>query len=205
MTSNKQRKINNKIVAYLWGIAITAILLLFLHTYLTTKTPVQSQENSTSNQPNGQPLTTKNLGLTADEFKNIFNQSAKENKFDMEIKSINVQRGLVQNTFQYMLTDDITLIGNVDGSNDTLQKITVLSTSTEAISSSSTISAVIKLVIYSLNPISSTAQQVKLHTDLGLSAAQTTGDIVIDYDKKRYFYKPSDKLGVMFIVSPITL
>jgi len=189
---------------YLWCIAITGILLLFLQTYLTTKAPVESQENLTGSQQNDQPLTTKNLGLTADEFKNTFNQRAKETKIDMEIKSLNVQRGLVQNTFQYMLTEDITLIGNVDGSNDALQKITVLSTSTEAISFSSPISTVINLIIYSLTPTLSTAEQVKLQADLGLSSAQITGDTVIDYNKKRYFYKPSDKSGVMFIVSPIT-
>lgn len=205
MASNKHRKINNKIVTYLWCIAITAILLLFLHTYLTTKSPIESQESSIGNQQNGQSVTTKNLGFTADEFKNTFNKNAKENKIDLEIKSLNVQRGLVQNTFQYMLTDDITLIGNVDGPNDMLQKITVLSTSTEAISSNSVTSVVITLVIYSLNPTLSAAGQVKLHTDLGLSTAQTTGDTEIIYDEKRYFYKPSDKLGVMFIVSPATI
>lgn len=204
MTSHHQpRKINNKIVIALWCIAISSVLFLFLHTYLTTQTPPELQDMSRTSQHNSQALKRTTLGLTADEFKNNFNKIAKENKINMEINSLNIQKGLLQNTFQFMLTDDITLIGNVDGPNDELQKITVLNTGTEASQPGSAIHSVILVVIRALNPALSITEQATLHTELGLSTSKTNGDTEASYGKKHYFYKPSDKLGTMFIVSPI--
>lgn len=205
MTShNPKRKINNKIVTYLWCIAISGVLVLFLHTYLTTPAPSESGEILNSTEQDTQTSKMNNLELTADEFKNNFNKTAKANKTDLEIKTLNFQKGLLQNTFQYMLTDDITLIGNVAGPNDTMQKITVLHTSTEASTPGSTINSVMTLLISAVNPTLSIAEQAKLCKELGLSTNQTVGDIEVIHDNKRYFYKPSDKLGTMFIISPTT-
>ena len=204
MTShNPRRKVNNKIVTYLWCIAISGVLVLFLHTYLTTQSPSESGQSPNGTVQDIQANNMNNLELTADEFKNNFNKSAKANKMDLEIKTLNFQKGLVQNTFQYMLTDDITLIGNVEGPNDTLQKITVLHTNAETSAPGSTINSVITLLVSAVNPTLSVAEQDKLYKELGLSASQILGDTEVIHDKKRYFYKPSDKLGTMFIISPI--
>lgn len=187
---------------YLWGAALAVIFLLFLQTYFTTTDSSTPQEISKDNQQ-AQSAITSNLGLTVDEFKNNFNKIAKENKIELQITSVTVQKGLVQNTFQYMLTDDIVLIGNVEGVNDTLQKITVLSTGAETINPSSTIVTVIQLVINVVNPTLPTATYTKFQTDLGLTKQLITGDAEFAHDGKHYLYKGSDKLGAMFIISPI--
>lgn len=201
-SDNNRRQINNKIVRYLWYSALTVVLFLFLQTYFKTTDSPTVPEQSLENQQT-QTITVSNLGLTVDEFKNNFNKLANDNNMELQISSITVQKGLVQNTFQYMLTDDIVLIGNVEGANDTLQKVTLLSTSTESIKPSSTIVAIIKLVINVVSPTLSTAAYSEIQTQLGLTKQVITGDAEIILGGKHYSYKGSDKLGTMFIISPI--
>lgn len=203
ISDNNHRKVNTTVVTYLWCITLVAILLLFLNTYLSSKLELQSQRNPNDNQQNLQPLKPSNLGLTTDEFRESFNQIARKNNMDLQIKSLTIQKGLVQDTFNYMLTDDIVLIGNVDSPDNALQKITVLSTGSDPAGSLQNIRSAIDIVIYAVNPNLHTADQAQLRKDIGLSNSQFSGDVELIHNEKRFYYRHSDKLGTMFIISSL--
>lgn len=165
------------------------------------KSQTASETQSQKSEPKSIPGT---LSLNPNEFKTRFNKASQEFESDLKISNLKVETGTVQNTFQYMLTDRLALLGTVNKADGSIRDISMLGQGDGTVKSGMNILTTMGILIASIDPEISPSERGDILKDLGVM-----GDNVDIYNVdnktirngRRYWINSSKEIGIMFGVS----
>lgn len=141
------------------------------------------------------------LGFDVDEFKKRFNKAAQEFKSDMRIDNIKVESGAVQDTFQYMLTSHLGIVGAVNKEDGNINSITIIGQGDGTVQSGLNIMVSMGILIATVNPELSPDERGNILKELGIIGDNVD---ILNLNKdtirngKKYFITSSKELGIMF-------
>jgi len=152
-----------------WKIGLTVLMGLLVYAAFSDKgqakeTPQEPKQAATATTPAADqaPMTvdttaaapaTAALFSSPESFKTIFNKYASTHDLDdLQIDDIEIKDGEVQNTFQYMFTENLGVIGTVNKSDGSVKEITLIGTGDGTIKSGSNIILGIIAVIATVDP-----------------------------------------------------
>ncbi|MGO0062842.1 hypothetical protein ACTID9_22935 [Brevibacillus fluminis] len=171
----------------------------------TEATPVSTQVKQ---EPAKEPDKPKNeipgtIGMNPEQFQKAFNKVAKDNKIDLKISKITVEKGDAQDTFQYKFTKNLALLGTVNKKDGSIRDITLLGTGDGSFKSGADIMLGISLMIASTNPELPPDERGAVLEDLGLIGGE--GGIMGLHNETirngmKYTIMTSEQLGIWFIV-----
>ncbi|NMM52052.1 hypothetical protein [Paenibacillus aquistagni] len=145
------------------------------------------------------PLAT--IGLTPEEFKSSFNSSSEEFDSDLRIKNISVQDGELQDTFQYMFTANLGIVGTVNKSGGKIRDVMLIGNGDGSAKSGADIVIAMGIIIAATNPELSTEDRGEVLKELGLFDENVD---VYNLDKNtvrngiKYRIQGSEVIGIMF-------
>lgn len=189
---------NKTIVILLWSISLMAIGVLILYTYIgeVQKLPQATQhEDSTQNA-----LLSDTLTVTPNEFKTRFNITASKLNSKLTIQSLTVQSGVIQDTFNIRLTENVSILGTV-GDNGLVRSISVIGLGDGTFASDADTTLAIATLIISINPNLTVTDCYNLikNTSLADSDTFSTGAFLLNGNK--YFYTRTSDQKLIFSVS----
>lgn len=174
---------------------------------ITNKSPSETQSVS-ANQANLNQSKPKNetekifsIGLKPDEFKDRFNQAATEFDSDLRITDLNVDEGSVQDTFQYMLTSHLGLIGSINKQDGSIRSVTILGQGDGTAQSGLNIITSMGILIAAVNPEISPNKRGDILRELKI-VGDNVDILNLDSETvcngKKYFVNSSKEIGIMF-------
>ncbi|GAV11934.1 hypothetical protein [Paenibacillus sp. NAIST15-1] len=141
------------------------------------------------------------IGLSPEEFKKAFNNSAKEFKSDLRINKISVEKGELQDTFKYMFTNKLGIVGTVNKNGGKIRDVLLIGNGFGDQESAADIIISMGLIITVTNPEISTEDRGKILKELGLldeGVDFTTIDNNTVRNGIKYRVKGSEEIGIMF-------
>lgn len=189
---------NKTIVIVLWTISLMAIGVLILYTHIReVQKPPQAvrYEDSTQNAPHSDTLT-----VTPNEFKTSFNTAASKLESKLTIQSLTVQSGVVQDTFNIRLTENVSILGTI-GDNGLVRSASVIGLGDGTFDSDVDTTLAIATLIISINPDFTITDCYNVIKDTGLTDSHTfsTGEFLLNGNK--YFYTRTSDQKLIFSVS----
>jgi len=139
------------------------------------------------------------LGFATEQFRNKFNMAAEEFKSDLIIESIQIEYGKEVNTFKYMFTKSLGIIGSVNKSDGYVNELTILGHGDGTAISGLNIIVVIGTLIATVNPELSVAERGDLIRELRLAGDNANlsnykGNAI--RNNKKYWVNSSRELGI---------
>ncbi len=206
-----------------WKVAGTALIGLFIIAAAMGKPETAKQSNGStaaSATPKAEPgsatevvvddkssskdepaKTEGHLFESTDDFKDAFNKYCSSNNFDLSIDDIEVKEGDVKNTFQYMFTDNLGVIGSVDNSDGKVIEVMLKGSGDGTAKSGANILIGITALISTVDPSLQPEKRGQILKDLGLFGDKKKD--IMDLDDKtemngiKYFVSSSKNMGLM--------
>ncbi len=162
---------------------------------------VSNEKEVSSNSNN----TGQKLFSSVEEFKNIFNEYCQSKGLDFRINSVKLEEGEVNNSFSYMLTDNIGLIGSINKSDETIKSITMIGSGDGSLESGSDMILCMATIISSVDPTlpedrkSEVFKKLKLIGDKAVDFTNMSQNTIMNGIK--YTVTSNPNTGVMFTAS----
>lgn len=194
-----------------WKFTATAIIGLFVIMAIATDKPQaketteqtvastsETKPGATSEAHDNPPgegqadKSNKYLFESADDFKDAFNKESATNDFDLTIDDLNVKEGEVQNSFQYMFTDHLGILGSIDKANGKVKDVMMMGSGDGTAKSASNILICIGTLISTVDPTVEPKQRGEILKKLGL------------FDKKKDIMNlnsKTEKNGIKYSIS----
>ncbi|MGZ3974624.1 MAG: hypothetical protein ACXVMI_10200 [Flavisolibacter sp.] len=136
------------------------------------------------------------------DFKNAFNEFSSSNKLDFQIEDIEVQEGQVQNTFQYMFTKNLGILGAVNKSDGGIKELTMLGSGDGTFKSGSNIFLCMAAIIATVDPTLQPEKRGDILRDLGITDKNDSDITNMEGKTERngikYYVSSSPSIGFMF-------
>ncbi|ANF95657.1 hypothetical protein [Paenibacillus bovis] len=144
------------------------------------------------------------IGMTPDQFRTAFNKSSTEIGMDMHLPKLNISSGAVQNTFQYMLSDNIALTGTINKADSSIREINLLGQTAGSYEESANYLLAMGLIMKAVDPRATKEDNAAKMRKLGLmdenlELANLNKQATIDGLKYSISYL--DGIGLMFYVN----
>ncbi len=168
-----------------------------------TATPAASEPTTASEKKEDKAeKATLFIAETPDHFKNAFNAYTSSNNLDFTIDELEVKEGEVQNTFQYMFTDHLGLIGTINKSDGSVKGVTMIGSGDGTAKSGGNIMLCMLSIIATVDPSIKPENRVDVLKALGLLGDKDV-DIMnmstkTDRNGIHYFISSSRAMGMMF-------
>lgn len=193
----KRKKINKKIFKYgCLPIIIFFALMMIIGILMEDETTTEVTE--TSEEITEAAVSELSILENTDLFKSRFNQFCAETDFSYRINNLRVEPGEVKNTFTYMFSQHIGLVGVVNKSDEALASITAIYDRQE---DAINFMLVMGATIYAINPELTPDDRGQILEDLGLmdeNADLTNLSNNTIRNGVKYWINASDVTGIMF-------
>lgn len=140
------------------------------------------------------------IGMTPEQFKTAFNKVAAEYQSDLIINNITITEGVAQNTFQYMFTKNLGIIGTVNKKDGSVREVLLMGAGDGTVKSGADILIGMGILITATNPDLSDVERGNVLRELGV----IDGGDIMDLNKStvrngiRYKITTSVDLGIWF-------
>jgi len=144
------------------------------------------------------------IGMTADQFRTAFNNSSTEIGMDMRLPKLTVSSGTVQNTFQYMLSDNIALTGIINKADGSVREINLLGQTAGSYEESANYLLAMGLIMKAVDPGATKEENATKMRKLGLMDENLE---LANLNKQtianglKYSVSYLDGIGIMFYVN----
>lgn len=138
------------------------------------------------------------IGMTPEQFKTTFNKAATEFESDLIINNITVTEGAAQNSFQYMFTENLGIIGTVNKKDGSVRDVMLMGTGDGTLESGADILIGMGILITATNPELSADERGNVLRELGIIDSSD----IMDLNKStirngiRYKIMTSKDLGI---------
>ncbi len=214
---NKEKRTRKKSVL-IYGILTILFFTLFGATVDNAKEEKQDgQENVnpaviSPNANNSASLvnqkTEQALFNSTKEFTNTFNQYFASHKLDFRINSLKIQQGEVNNTFLYMINDNLGLTGSIIKSTGGVKKVTMIGTGDGTITSANNMLLCMIAIIASVDPTipaesrGKILKKLKMFGDKGVDITHMSQETIMNGIKYSIYSNP--EMGYWFTASTDT-
>lgn len=140
------------------------------------------------------------IGMTPEQFKTAFNKVAAEYQSDLIINNITITEGVAQNTFQYMFTKNLGILGTVNKKDGSVREVLLMGAGDGTVKSGADILIGMGILITATNPDLSDIERGNVLRELGV----IDGGDIMDLNKStvrngiRYKITTSEDLGIWF-------
>ncbi|QLG39960.1 MULTISPECIES: hypothetical protein [unclassified Paenibacillus] len=146
------------------------------------------------------------LNMTPEEFRKSFNKRAQEiGNSKLKIgKKLEIQKGAVQDVFQYIITDYIGITGSINKADGSVRDVTMIGQGNGTMTSGADIVLAIGLVILSVNPDVPASSVANILSDMHIldeGVDWSTVDESTEVNGIRYTVLGSETIGIMFSAS----
>ncbi|GAA3521009.1 hypothetical protein GCM10022393_39170 [Aquimarina addita] len=168
----------------------------------------QSQEMTKDINNVNPTSSTKNyyIAKSARQFKNRFNQFCIETNSSIRLVNVNINKGEINNTFQYMFNKNLGIFGSINKSDNTLLEVTMVGQGDGSVSSGVDIILTMSGIISSIQPDLSPNQRAGILKKLGFLDDKTD---ILNLERNtvigniKYWVGSSKYTGIMFGASNI--
>jgi hypothetical protein len=143
----------------------------------------------------------KSLFNSGEEFKTAFNNFCQENSFALEIDDLKSQEGKVNNTFSYMFTANLGIVGTLNKANGTVKEISMIGKGDGTATSGADIMTCMAGIIGTVDPSLKAKQRGEILDKLGLfDKGVDFKDHSASTDKNgiHYYINCSELMGIVF-------
>lgn len=143
------------------------------------------------------------IGINPEEFRAAFNKASQEVSAGFTIDKITVQEGEAQDTFQYMLTDNIALVGTVNKADGSVRDVMIMATGDGTFKSGADIIIAMGVLIVATNPDLAVEERGGILDDLGLTSGEDLMGLNTNTTRNglRYHFTATEGLGILFGVA----
>jgi hypothetical protein len=142
------------------------------------------------------------IGMNVDQFKQRFNKASSDSKADLRIGSINIENGEKRNTFQYMFTNSLGVVGAVNKEDGSLNSITMIGGGDGTIKSGANLFMCMAVIIATVNPELQPSERGDILREMGIIGKDDIakkGETVRNGIK--YSHNFSKEMGLWFVAS----
>jgi len=167
--------------------------------------PAPEEKSGSTNTDDNTDKTGKYLFETADEFKDAFNKYSASKSLDLTIDDLTIKEGEVQNTFQYMFTDNLGILGTVRKSDGKMTELMMIGSGDGSFKSGSNIIICMMAIIATVDPDLAPEKRIDVLKGLGMMGDKkvdiTNMDGKTETEKMKYSIASNKYTGLMFSVS----
>lgn len=144
------------------------------------------------------------IGMTPTQFRTAFNKSSTEIGMDLSLPQPTIESGPAQNTFQYMLSDNIAMTGTINKADGSVREIMLLGQTAGSYEESTNYLLIMGLIMKTVDPNATKEDNAAKMRKLGLMDDNLE---LANLDKKvivnglRYSISYLEEIGLMFYVN----
>ncbi|WP_052723864.1 hypothetical protein [Paenibacillus wulumuqiensis] len=144
------------------------------------------------------------IGMTPNQFRTAFNKSSAEVGMDLNLPQPTIESGPAQNTFQYMLSDNIAMTGTINKADGSVREIMLLGQTAGSYEESTNYLLIMGLIMKTVDPSATKEDNAAKMRKLGLMDDNLE---LANLDKKviindlRYSISYLEEIGLMFYVN----
>lgn len=190
------------------GVRITSVIAVAITLWgcgSSPTTPATQAEKAPTTAPAAStPKTKPIIFKTVDEFQQRFNAMATENELEFQVRSIDIEEGSVNNTFEYHFNDHIGILGALNKADNSVISVTMIGTGDGTEASGANIIVMMLGLIATADPSIKPDDRPKLLKRMGMFTDEndvTNMDAHTVQNGLKYSISSSPTMGIWFSVS----